>query len=60
MDINKAISTVEALRRQIDDLDKALAASEKTEYGSPVRVETTVRIYSHGSQAVHLDREAAI
>lgn len=60
MDINQALSTVEALRRQIDGLGKALAASEKTEYGKPVKVETSVRIYCHGSETVHLDREAAV
>lgn len=59
MNINQALSTVEALRRQIGDMDKALAASEKTEYGKPVKVETRVFVGGHGTETVHLDREAA-
>lgn len=60
MNISEAIDTIGRLKRAVSEVDKALQAAEKEEYGSPARVEASVFVRGAGSVDVSLDRDACI
>ena len=60
MNITEALDTVSRLKRAVEEVDKALKAAEKTEYGTPVSVSASVFVRGAGTTCVSLDREACV
>lgn len=60
MNITEALDTVSRLKRAVEEVDKALKAAEKTEYGAPAKVSASVYVHGAGTTSVNLDREACI
>lgn len=60
MNIAEALDTVSRLKRAVEELDKALKATEKTEYGAPAEVSASVFVHGAGTISVSLDRDSCI
>lgn len=60
MNITQAIETVGKLKHRIEEVDRALKAADKTEYGRPAEVSASVFVYGAGTTRVNLDRDACI
>lgn len=60
MDIKKAIERVSSLRDAIQRIDKAIAKTEYTGYGRPIRVSAEVSVEDIGDTRVTLDRDDCI
>lgn len=60
MNIAEALDTVSRLKRAVEEVDKALAAADKKEYGAPAKVSASVFVHGVGTTSVSLDRGACI
>jgi len=60
MNIGEALNHVHDLKKSIKELDGAIKAADRAEYGKPVMVSASVFVRSAGSVSVALDRDACL